>query len=183
MSDTIVFPLVRGDYIIRKYDNRIAKVRTIWWDEHEKQFLANLTILAFTGHDMKRQSPAEGGPKAFEPAIPIDEFWERIEDPEWPVRIVHKWVDNGKGVSSLVDVPSVTAIPFRKHVRRTKTARPAATTKTSDFDPELEANSLRLAASRLRDIAREMPETAVELKKRANDMDAEAEKLWPRGRG
>jgi hypothetical protein len=183
MSTDTIYPLTRGDYIIRKYDNRLARVRSIWWDDYEKEFCMNLSIVSAEGADMGRVSPACGGPTTFEPAITFrpDEY-ERIDIPSFPISVALKWVDGGDGKLVARDVASVKVLPFRKHKRRAKVRpKPSPAPIKGNFDPELEAASRRMAAQSLRDIARSStPDNAEKLRAQAKVLEAEADSFAPR---
>jgi hypothetical protein len=179
-----IFPLARGDYIIRKYDNQIARVRSIWWDEYEKEFCMNLSIFSKDGNDVGRLSPVCGGPANFEPAITFStEFYERIDNPSFPISIVLKWVDDGKGNRVAQEVASVNTLPFRQHKRRAKVrAKPGPAPIKGNFDPLMEATALRIAAETVRDMSRNTPtpEIADSLRAKAKEMDDRAETISPR---
>jgi hypothetical protein len=66
--------------------------------EFEGDVLLDLSIYDHKGSRIGRQSPAEGGPKSFEPACAA-KHWERIKRPSFP--IVPRWMPNGDGTASL----------------------------------------------------------------------------------
>ena len=181
--EEIVYPLARGDFVIRKYDDRVARVRSIWWDSYEKEFCMNLSFYEHSGDEPGRVSPAMGGPSAFEPAVRFNEEWERIETPDFPLDVRYKWVPDGEGKAVSKRVVEVSRISFRalkRAPKKRKAILPPAHIR-SDYNAELEASSRRLTAQTLRDMARTMdPAGAAKLKEQAEAFEAEADKIMPR---
>lgn len=62
----------------------IAKVKDVCWDEVAKEWVADLVLYAPSGDRLGRRSPAMGGPRSFEPCVPVS-GWRRIEKPQFPV--------------------------------------------------------------------------------------------------
>lgn len=180
----IIYPLARGDFIIRKYDHQVARVRSIFWDEFEKEFCMNLSLYRHSGDEPGRLSPTMGGPSNFEPAIPFTDEWERIKPPNFPIKVGHKWVPDGEGKFVSKVVAYVEPLPFRKLKRAPKKngRKLPAPRRTSDYDPQLEAASMRMTAQNLRDLARTMPEGDVAglMCTRAKELEDNAERISPR---
>lgn len=63
---------------------QIAKVRDCYWDDICKEWVADLIFYSPDGVRVGRESPAMGGPKSFEPAVPVSK-WRRIMRPKFPL--------------------------------------------------------------------------------------------------
>jgi hypothetical protein len=175
-----LYPLARGDFVIRECDERVARVRSIWWDQFEQEFVMNLSYYEHNGDEPGRVSAALGGPRDFEPAITFNDEWKRIEPPLFPVRVDLKWVGEG-ATQTAQRVVNVEVIPFRALKRKEKKRKWTSPAPVkSDFNADLEASSLRMAAQTLRDTAKTIPDSAAALIERAEAMEKEAEAIQPR---
>ena len=156
---------------------RVAKVKACY--RMGGEILLDLWMYARDGERLGRTSPVCGGPRSFEPACAF-EGWVRIEEPAFPPRPA--WVPTGDGEARTMGYSGTKVIPFGRFLPRKPAARQAAPkARHSDYDPQLEASSRRLAAQELRDLARTMPPEAADgLKARATELEAEADALAPR---
>lgn len=79
-------PFKRGDWAARKDDEHRPDIAQVL--EYEDQYgppYLNLCLYAPDGRKIGRRSPAEGGPKGFEPCCPAD-AWRKIEEPCFPLK-------------------------------------------------------------------------------------------------
>lgn len=178
-----VLPIARGDWVAEVRDGMInfGHVTDAYWDQEPGgAVLMDIVIYATSGEKIGRHSLAMGGPTRKEPAVPFDDTWTRCKKPNFP--LVMKWVDTGRGTRTPSFQESYTRRPVRtKAVERRVKAAPAAPTAAPNFDPELEARALRIAAESLRDIARTLNGAAADsLREQAVAKESEANRLAPR---
>lgn len=87
MTDERILPIAQGDWVAENRDGlgqiRVGRVRYAWFDGDE--VLMNLVIFSMDGDKIGRDSPHMGGPRSFEPCIPFDDRWVRIEAPDFPI--------------------------------------------------------------------------------------------------
>jgi hypothetical protein len=178
-TSKLVYPLAHGDFIIRVYDNQIARVRSIYWvnDQYSTGFLMNLSMYRWSGIVAGRMSPACGGPRDFEPAIPFHENeWKRIEKPNFPIASRVKGVlDENTGKYIYREQPYLDYLPFRKIVRVKKKSPTNKPKVIENFDLELEIRAMRIAANKLRDLARTT--NSEEIKQEAVKIEQEIDRL------
>lgn len=186
-----VLPIVQGDWIAETHDGNITigKVRQSYW--HGDEVLMDVAYYDPSGVKIGRESPPEGGPKTFEPAIPFDDRWTRIEPPVFPLR--------RKDVKAPSDKPGMVTWLYTYHhggndgVKR-KPIRTKVRKQSSDYDRkvqvilvpaepsnqiDIEIASLRRSAQELRDTARDLAFTNGygTLIERAKRLEAEAAAL------
>ncbi len=176
-----VLPVVRGDWV-ESCDTtypRIARVVEAFWDVRgaERKCMVNLSIYSVEGERIGRVSPAMGGPSRFEPWIDYA-GWIRIEKPRFPMQLT--WVpepESGDRIARYVS--NAKRLGDRTVALRSRplpgSGRVLPKPPTSDYDPELEIRSRRMAAQELRDINRANPVPA--LIERAEKLEAEASRL------
>lgn len=76
-------------------NDRVARVRSVY--EFDDNVYFDLVIFDYCGNCLGRVSPAEGGPRTFEPSCPI-EGWRRIKEPAFPITL--KWIEeNGRKIA------------------------------------------------------------------------------------
>ncbi len=140
-------PLWSGDWIASE-TGAIGRVKACYFVEGTPH--ADVVLYHRNGSLIGRESPPEGGPTSFEPAVPL-EGWRRIARPIFPLLL--RWVpceDRPDTLRATWD--TMERKPFRTVARK----RPAVSAvRRSNFDPELEAKARRMAAQMLRDAARE----------------------------
>lgn len=73
--------------------DRIARVRDVY--EMDGAVLLDLVMFDRSGEKLGRVSPAEGGPRSFEPACDA-EGWERVRQPQFPLTLKSVPIGNGK---------------------------------------------------------------------------------------
>lgn len=91
MSDERVFPFKPGDWVSNDAD-RVAQVKSVYGEGDE--VLLDLVLYDWKGDKVGRESPACGGPRTFEPACSA-EGWERVAEPDFPIRPT--WVPTADG--------------------------------------------------------------------------------------
>lgn len=179
-----VLPVALGDFVETKdlTHPRIGRVVHAYWVEEDGKRVCKMDLSMFNleGVNTKRESPPMGGPKAYEPWITYTDQWMRIKKPDFPVSL--KWVplEDGSGQSIAQYVTGAKRLGDRtvRARRKTKIEPPLAVAPkppASDFDPELEVRSRRMAAQELRDVNRAMPNAA--LVARAEQLEDEAGKI------
>lgn len=94
--EEIAYPVKPGDWVAR--GDMVARVKDVYTDEHDG-YLCDLVIWSLEGKRIGRQSPREGGPRGFEPAVTWSEDWRRINKPNFPIQ--PKWLPVGNGFSQL----------------------------------------------------------------------------------
>ncbi|MDU8350904.1 hypothetical protein RYA05_03230 [Pseudomonas syringae pv. actinidiae] len=62
----------------------IGRVKDCYWDSACQEWVIDIVLYSPDGDRIGRSSPAMGGPRSFEPAVPF-EYWERIEKPQFPL--------------------------------------------------------------------------------------------------
>lgn len=169
MSDPVIYPVVQGDWVAEVGDGQIivARVRQTYGGEGGEEVLMDLVYYDTKGVKIGRQSPAEGGPKTFEPAVPFDERWTRIEPPQFPLKQEVSWtpseVDPSKKVGRYTYYHDGRQAARVKPVRTTvrKQSRDYSRRPNVVFVPaepsnniEMEIAGLKRSAQELRDAAR-----------------------------
>ncbi|MBY3155408.1 hypothetical protein HFO56_24080 [Rhizobium laguerreae] len=178
-----ILPVTPGDFVETTdltYP-RIGRVVHSCWVEEDGRRVCKMDVSMFNleGVNTKRDSPSMGGTKAYEPWITYTEQWTRIKKPDFPVGL--KWVplDDGSGQSIGQYVTGAKRLGDRTVARRRAKIEPslplAPKPPSSDFDPELEVRSRRMAAQQLRDINRATPAAALVAK--AEQLEDEAGKI------
>lgn len=80
-------PFQAGDWVAEAPETGrpdIAKVKDLYRDDIAKEWVADLVLYAPSGNRLGRRSPAMGGPRGFEPCVPVG-GWRKIEKPQFPV--------------------------------------------------------------------------------------------------
>jgi hypothetical protein len=79
-------PLQPKDWVIEKemQHPEIGRVKECYWDPSAQEWVMDLVLYSPDGDRIGRSSPAMGGPRGFEPAVPLT-YWERIEKPVFPL--------------------------------------------------------------------------------------------------
>lgn len=194
-----VLPIVQGDWVATITDGvpEIGRVK-LSWREPSGEVLMNIVLYAPTGAVIGRQSPACGGPKTFEPAVPFDERWQRIEKPRFPLRRVDVqrpsegkpgwftwvWTYYHSDADSALNTKPVRTTP-----KKQSSDRPRGSVRViyvdrphKNLNEDLEATALRRAASELRDASRLLgAESASLLRSRAKALETEADRIKPPG--
>ena len=161
------FPVKPGDWVADRNDpGRVAKVRSV--HRFGSEVVVDLVLFARSGIRIGRESPALGGPKTFEPACSY-EFWRRIEEPSFPIRLM--WVPQKDGSYRSMYTHDGRNLEDRKWAGPSKKRAPMG--KNLDLDAETAA--LRRAAQELRDATRN-PDVA-EMRKRAEVLEEQAAAL------
>ena len=177
-NDMPTLPVARGDWVESRDSTRprIAKVVRSYWDtapDGARRCIVDLALYSDEGTRIGRESPAAGGPRMYEPFLEYAD-WFRIEKPEFPVSL--RWVDNGDGSRSARYVTGAKALPDRAVAPRVRAkafaARSIPKNPNSDYDPELEVRSRRMAAQELRGVNARSPDSA--LMERAERLENEA---------
>lgn len=177
-----VLPVVKGDWVesIEETHPRIARVVEAFWNvepDGSRVCMVNLSIYAHSGQRVGRESPSEGGPTAYEPWIRYTGEWLRIKKPSFPVSLV--WVqEGGDGLKVARYVTDAKRLGDRVEPPRRATravGRVIPKPAGSDYDPELEVRTRRMAAQELRDINRATPVAA--LLEKAERLEAEAGRI------
>ncbi|UTU07956.1 hypothetical protein CcrC1_gp270c [Caulobacter phage C1] len=183
-----VLPIVQGDWVAEVHDGNITigKVRQSYWCGDD--VLMDVAFFDPSGVKIGRESPPEGGPKTFEPAIPFDDRWTRIEPPKFPLR--------RKDVRVPSETPGMVTWLYTFHhdshdgVKR-KPIRTKVRKQSRDYDRkvqvilvpaepsnqiDIEIASLRRSAQELRDTARLLSPSqgAGVLRDKAARLEAEA---------
>lgn len=86
-SVDIPAPFQSGDWVAEAPESGcpdIAKVKDVYWDDIANEWVADLVLYAPSGNRLGRRSPAMGGPRGFEPCVPVGD-WRKIEKPQFPV--------------------------------------------------------------------------------------------------
>jgi hypothetical protein len=184
-------PVGRGDWVATRpgLAFQVGRVRDCYASPDGSggsEVLVDVVLYDTDGNSVGRTSPAMGGPRGFEPAVPYGQ-WRRIEKPAFPIE---RKADNAYGEDSegkptvrlgFSHHPSVTTKPERvAGLARQAKAPTVRAARTSDYDPASEAAARRLAAQELRDVARNAPGASDALKARAAELEAEADRIAPR---
>lgn len=61
-----------------------GRVKECYWDGCCKEWVMDVVLYSPEGERIGRTSPAMGGPRHFEPAVPV-EYWQRIQKPTFPL--------------------------------------------------------------------------------------------------
>ncbi len=158
-------PFKPGDWVSNA--SQVAMVKDVYLAQGE--IVLDLVLYSRSGDKIGRESPACGGPRSFEPCCPSS-GWFRIKKPDFPMRMV--WQEADDDPTKVVASWYVKKLPSGKFFPRKKSA--ARRVVVSDFDPELEAASRRMAAQQLRDIAKTAGNMAPVLIERAKMLEDEA---------
>mgnify|MGYP007051632594 CR=1 FL=1 len=173
-SQERTLPVRAGDWVGSVLDPSVtAKVRAAYFSSDGK-VLVDLVVYAKDGTRIGRESPSMGGPRGYESACSWED-WKRIRKPSFPIDL--KWIPNGRGSMTAGYAPH-DFLPDRQLIQAAAPARPAPR-RVSDYDPKSEAAARRLAAQELRDVARR--HGIEDLRARADELEAEAEAISPRG--
>lgn len=177
-----VLPVIKGDWVetVGETHPRVARVVESFWNVEPngaRVCMVNLSIYAHSGQRIGRESPAEGGPTAYEPWIRYTGEWQRVKKPSFPVSLA--WMPEGEdGLKVARYVTNAERIGDRLVAPR-KVARSGGRVipkpAGSDYDPELEVRTRRMAAQELRDINRATPMAA--LVEKAERLEAEASRI------
>ena len=181
--DTKPLPVVKGDWIeSREYNPRVGRVVDSYWksdaDGGDPLCMVDVAIYAISGNKVGRESPAMGGPRTYEPWLSYSE-WFRIAKPAFPLKLL--WVPDADVTGQVVNryVTDANRLGDRTEGPR-KRKRPYAPRSIpkpdgTDYDPELEVRTRRMAAQQLRDINRASPAAA--LLEKAEALEAEASSI------
>ena len=174
-------PVMRGDWVQSRFESipRVGRVRDGGWTGRgdSAAFVVDVVLYDYDGKVIGRESPAMGGPKSYETQLDYAD-WFRIEKPKFPLAGL-SWVDEERDGQLVRVARHLTGC--RSKSDRTgppKRAARAAVTPSqarTDFDPELEIRTRRMAAQELRDIYRTTQVT--ELADRAGSLEAEADAI------
>lgn len=194
MTTPPILPVVQGDWVARDAggDFEIARVRQAYLDDGI--VYCDLVPYSLAGENIGRQSPPEGGPKAFEPWCQFtDNGWQRIERPAFPLKREMAYTPSGDGKVTLSLTVfhdkrgSVKPKPVRTKPRKQSGDHPRGRVRIVHVPgdpsnaPQIEVASLRRAAQELRDQAREVgfhsAAAASGMRARAAAMEAEAAAL------
>jgi hypothetical protein len=142
--DEPVLPIVQGDWVYRPGGAfEVARVRQAYWDGGK--VYADLVPYSLDGESIGRQSPIEGGPKAFEPFCLItDNGWIRIERPRFPLRpaVIGRSIGDGRRVMEMTVLydgfGGAAEKPLRTKVRRQSRDRASPHAKDSRLRRALE---------------------------------------------
>lgn len=79
-------PVSKKDWVMERdvQHPSLGKVKDCYWDPTCQEWVMDVTLYSPDGLRVGRSSPAMGGPRSFEPALPV-EHWERIEKPQFPL--------------------------------------------------------------------------------------------------
>lgn len=79
-------PVAEKDWVMEKNIQHplLGKVRDVYWDGSTQEWVMDVALYRPDGEFYGRSSPAMGGPRKFEPAVPCTQ-WERIEKPSFPM--------------------------------------------------------------------------------------------------
>ncbi|MBX8556958.1 hypothetical protein K5D56_26345 [Pseudomonas cichorii] len=86
-TPTTPCPLNGKDWVVERdvQHPKLGKVKECYWDGTEKCWVMDIVLFNADGDHIGRESPAMGGPKSFEPAVPVG-YWQRIAEPNFPLR-------------------------------------------------------------------------------------------------
>ncbi len=169
-------PVRRNDWV-SDGQGRVAMVR----DVHRARdgVFVDLWLYDHHGNRTGRESPACGGPRTFEPWCDW-QGWHRIGEPTFPVPL--RWVTDGDGRRTARRVAGAR-LPDRAWAKPVRVAPAAvrAVVVQANLDPVGEALAMRIAAQRMRDVARRLVGEAAEaVRAEARGLEDEAERLSPR---
>lgn len=80
-------PFAAGNWVAEapEFDRpKIAKVKDIYFDRIANEWVADLILYSAGGDRIGRESPACGGPRTFEPCVPVA-TWRAIKKPSFPL--------------------------------------------------------------------------------------------------
>lgn len=79
-------PVQKGDWVMEKevMHPELGRVLDCYWIAMDNEWVMDVSLYSADGKRIGRSSPACGGPRSFEPAIPC-KMWERIEKPSFPM--------------------------------------------------------------------------------------------------
>ncbi|UTC29718.1 hypothetical protein BAJUN_00880 [Bajunvirus bajun] len=188
-----VLPIAQGDWVAENRDGlgqlRVGRVKYAWFDKGE--ILMNVVLFSMDGDKVGRDSPAMGGPRTFEPCVPFDERWTRIEPPDFPLiaEPVQRPVPDKPG-TVVLDYSYRGASGWKPKPARTRAVKqsgdrartPRRYTIVEVEKPsnglDLEIAGLRRSAQEMRDLARTVaPDARAAMIERADALDKEAATL------
>jgi hypothetical protein len=174
-------PFKKGDWVESKHGNlQVGIVQDCYWSSGAGYgpdvVQVDICLYDYKGKKVGRASPAQGGPRTYEPCL-LASDWKRIEKPIFPIVICSIPSEDGTRVT--LDYATMSeALPDREHIRvapkRALKLSPVKTTSPNGFNLEAEILGKRLAAEKLRDTAHKLFRDNPEVKA---TMIAEAEKL------
>lgn len=85
-TPTTPCPVEEKDWVIERdvQHPQLGRVKERYWDSACSQWVMDVVLYSPDGQRLGRTSPAMGGPRSFEPAVPF-EYWQRIEKPVFPL--------------------------------------------------------------------------------------------------
>lgn len=79
--------------IVDEHNPEIGRVRDVYADSLAPgEYVMDVILYSADGERLGRTSPAMGGPRGFEPAVPCKE-WRRIAEPAFPLERVGPYRD------------------------------------------------------------------------------------------
>jgi hypothetical protein len=180
-KDAHPLPVLRGDWVESRYlsEPKIGRVVNSCWskDGDTLSCMIDVAIYGYRGDRIGRETPAMGGPRRHEPWVSYSE-WFRIEKPDFPLTLEWKSNEDNAG-HTLVLVTNAKRLEDRTEHKRDRSRKyvPRAVAKptNTDFDPELEIRTRRMAAQELRDTYRDTGVSALLTK--AEALEAEAYRI------
>lgn len=195
MGDPVpdVLPIVQGDWVSTPGHHmgiQLGRVKQSWRDTDGRVYM-NVVLYLPSGEDVGRLSPPCGGPKRFEPAIEFNDNWQRIERPEFPLRLVDENIpcEDKPGWFTLVcTYYHSKGCGLKPKAVRTKPKKQSSDRPRSRVqvvyvptDPGNAADnviaSCRRSAQELRDVAKKYGDPGGRLVARAEELEAEADAL------
>ncbi|AXQ69301.1 hypothetical protein HOU02_gp424 [Caulobacter phage CcrBL9] len=191
MSDERILPVVQGDWVAENHDGRIVVGRIRQSYECGDEVLMDVVYYDPDGVKVGRSSPDEGGPKTFEPAVPFDDRWTRIEAPAFPLKresmlipsetpgrstLVYTYYHGGYGAAKRKAIRTKKRKQSRDYARRPSVV---FIPKDPSNEVDIEIAALRRSAQELRDVARNLVNTPghTTLIDKARKLEAEAAAL------
>lgn len=85
-TPTTPCPFKKKDWVVERIVQHpgIGQVKDCYWDGTEQDWVVDLVLFNADGRRIGRESPSMGGPKTFEPAVPV-RHWDRITEPAFPL--------------------------------------------------------------------------------------------------
>lgn len=171
-----VLPVAKGDWVesISDHRPRVARVVDSYWDREKDGSavcIMDIALYSQSGNCIGRESPSMGGPRRCEPYITYTGEWVRIKKPDFPYRL--EWVEAENRFQT--DVPRREERVVEKKSVKRSAGRSIPKPTNSDYDPELEVRSRRMAAQQLRDINKADPSPA--LLDKATKLEEEADRI------
>lgn len=190
MAEDRILPIVQGDWVAPTWDGpvMIGRVKQSYWCGDD--VLMDVVLYDFKGVVIGRNSPAEGGPKTFEPAITFNEEWTRVHKPEFPLKL--EMVGKPSATPGMVSLVLTLHHEGRQALKK-KAVRVKARKQSRDYaradrvvfvpaEPsnqvDIEISSLRRSAQELRSAARMLPSHQADLLvSKARGLEADAQRL------